>query len=105
HVFAYALLLFMHGLLFALHWDARYFVIPAILWCLFAETGAVALFRRLGPLPGRAGLDLRPVAGGLLVLALLVQAEVALQEVRRFDYGENAAAIALAPELHRRLAP
>src|SRR6185369_12132259 len=73
--------------------------------CLFAATGAVALLRRLGPQPGRAGLDLRPIAGGLLALALLVQAEVALQEVRRFDYGENAAAIALGPELHRRLAP
>lgn len=105
HLFAYALLVFMHGLLFALHWDARYFVIPTILWCLFAATGAIALLRRIGPVPGRAGLDLRPIAAGFFLLALVVQAQVARQEVRRSGYSENPAAIALGPELSRRLHP
>lgn len=105
YLFVYAVMAFMHGLILALHWDARYFVIPAILWCLLAASGAIAILRRLGPSPGTAGLDLRPIAGGLLVVALLVQAQVARQQVRRFDYVENPAAIALGPELHRRLAP
>ena len=105
HLFAYVLLAAMTGILLSVHWDARYFVVPATLYCVFAATGAIAILRRLGPVAGRAGLDLRPIAAGLLVLALLVQAQMARQQVRRFDYPENAAAIALGPELQRRLAP
>jgi len=105
HLFAYALIVFMPGMLFALHWDSRYFVIPTMLWCLFAATGGLAILRRLGPVAGRAGLDLRPITAGMLALALVVQVQVASNMVRRFDYAENPAAITLGPELHRRLAP
>ncbi len=105
HLFVYVFLFAATTFIFAVNWDARYFVIPAALWCLFAATGAVGIVRRLGPTPGRAGLDLRPIVAGLLLLTLPVEAAVARHMVKSFDWSENAPAIALGPELHRRLGP
>lgn len=105
HLFAYAYLAATTAFIFAINWDSRYFASAAPLWCLFAATGAVWMWRRLGPesLPGR--MRMRPVLVVLFALALLTQFNVARQWQKRGINPEAAAAIALAPELNRRLAP
>jgi predicted membrane channel-forming protein YqfA (hemolysin III family) len=105
YLFAYVYLAAATTFIFAVNWDSRYFVTLTGLWCVFAATGAVWMWRRLGSERAFGRFDMRPVLAGLLVLAMLTQLNVARQWVRRFQPPESAAAIALAPEIRRRLAP
>jgi hypothetical protein len=105
HLFAYVYVIATPCLIFAVNWDSRYFVSVTALWCLFAATGAVWMWRRLGHDRVTGTLDMRPLLLLLFALALLTQLNVARQWVRRFRPPESAAAIAMAPELTRRLAP
>jgi len=105
HLFIYCFVAATTSVVFAVNWDARYFVLPAAFWCLFAATGAVELLRRLGPVPGRAGLDLLPILIAVLLLSLPLEAAVARHLVRSSGWDENAAAKVLGPELNRRLGP
>jgi Dolichyl-phosphate-mannose-protein mannosyltransferase len=105
HLFAFAFLLVVTAFIFAVHWDARYFVTAAGLGCLFAATGAMAIARAIGGQRLIGRLEARWVLLVFFAFTLLAQAQMARQMVRRFESPENPAAVALAPELHRRLLP
>ncbi len=105
HLFAHVFVVAAAGFIFAVNWDSRYFVSVTALLCVFGATGALWMWRRLGPEPAFRGLSFRPLLAALLALALLTQLNVARQWVKRFYNPEAPAAMALAPELNRRLAP
>ena len=105
HLFAHVFVIATTGFIFAVNWDGRYFVTTTGLWCVFAATGAVWMWRRLGAEPVAGRFTMRPLLLALFALTLLAQLNVARQWVRRFYNPEAPAAIALAPELHRRLLP
>ncbi|MEO5617190.1 MAG: phospholipid carrier-dependent glycosyltransferase [Candidatus Eisenbacteria bacterium] len=104
HLFAYVFLIASTTFIFAVNWDGRYFVTAAALWCVFAATGGVWMWRKLGPEPVAGRFTMRPLLLLLLALTMLAQLNVARQEVKRFYNPETPAAIAIAPELKRRLA-
>jgi hypothetical protein len=64
--FAMLYLVLTPGFLFAVQWDARYFVSAVPLACLFAALGAVELGRRAWDVPLAGG-----VRGGHLLIAIL----------------------------------
>jgi len=104
-LFAYVLLFASTAFVFAVNWDSRYFVTTAALWCVFAGVGGLWMWRRLGPERWAGRLDMRPLLLACFAFALLAQLQAARQWVRLSHDPESAAAIALAPELNRRLAP
>jgi hypothetical protein len=103
--FAYLLLLATTGFIFAVNWDSRYFVTTAAVACVFAGLGGVWVWRRLAGEPLLERLPARPVLLAVLGINLVVQAHEARRMVREFHNPEAPAAIALAPEMRRRLRP
>lgn len=104
-LFAYVLLFATTTFIFAVNWDSRYFVSAAALWCVFAAAGGVWVYRRLAGEPVFGRLTLKPVLLLTLATAMVVQAHEARRTVKSFYNVEARAAIALAPELQRRLQP
>jgi hypothetical protein len=103
--FAYAYVIAATVFIFAVNWDSRYFVSVTAIECIFAGVGAAWIWRRLGSEPVWGRLDMRPVLAVLFALALITQLNVGRQWVLRQGPVEAGAPMALAAELHQRLAP
>lgn len=105
HLFAYLYVGMTTAFIFGVNWGPRYFASALPLMCVFAALGAMAMLERLGSLRVAGRIGLGPALVALLALTLLVQAQMARQQVRRFQPAEIGAAIGLAPWLQAHLAP
>jgi hypothetical protein len=103
--FAFVYLALTLTFIFAVNWDARYFVSNVPLWCLFAALGAVELGRRAWDLPLAGGVRGGHVLVAIAAITLGVTALAARRDTAIAGQPELDAARSEAPFLKQALGP